>query len=144
MLLDTEDSEQVVKVEKKEEIAGESGTGIKESEQSEGTSEIKENEQEEEGDDKKKKKKKKKKGKEEEAPKTKKPARGVIKQMQEALEKAKLEQERLRQEEEAKIKALEEAENRRLEKVSYICLLQTVDFLENILFQLTVWIAILR
>ena len=55
--------------------------------------------------------------KEEEAPKTKKPGRGMIKQMQEALEKAKLEQERLRQEEEAKQRALEEAENKRLEKV---------------------------
>lgn len=65
--------------------------------------------------------------KEEEGPKTKKPAKAVIKQMQEALEKAKLEQERLRQEEEAKQKALEEAENKRLEKVS----LNIIQFSSN-------------
>ncbi|CAB3992362.1 eukaryotic translation initiation factor 5B [Paramuricea clavata] len=114
--VDTQESEKPQKVEKTEEESGEGTSGMKENEQEEGTSEVKENEQEEEGDDKKKKKKKKKKVKEEEAPKTKKPARGMIKQMQEALEKAKQEQERLRQEEEAKKKELEEAENLRLEK----------------------------
>ena len=47
----------------------------------------------------------------------KKPGKAAIKQMQEALEKLKLEEERLRQEEEAKQIAAEEAERQRLEKV---------------------------
>ena len=40
-----------------------------------------------------------------------------MKQMQEALEKAKAEEERLRAEEEAKLRAIEEAERKRQEKV---------------------------
>lgn len=40
--------------------------------------------------------------------------------MQQQLEQLKLEEERRRQEEEEKQRALEEAENRRLEKVTFI------------------------
>lgn len=68
--------------------------------------------------DKKKKKKKKKKGKEEEDKKKgKKPGKSAIKLMQESLEKARQEEERLRLEEEAKQLALDEAEQRREEKL---------------------------
>ena len=89
----------------------------------EGAGEEEEEEEEEGGDDSKKKKKKKKKKKtaaaveEEDKPKAKKPARGAIKQMQEALEQMRLEEEKKKREEEERIKAEEEAEERRLEKV---------------------------
>ena len=69
------------------------------------------------GESKDKKKKKKKKKGEKEEKKVKKPNKALVKQMQEQLEKLKLEEERRKKEEEEKIRALEEAENRRLEKV---------------------------
>lgn len=72
---------------------------------------------EEDGEEKDKKKKKKKKKGEKEEKKTKKPNKALVKQMQEQLEKLKLEEERRKQEEEEKQRALEEAENRRLEKL---------------------------
>ena len=51
-----------------------------------------------------------------------------MKQMQEQLEKLKAEEERRKQEEEEKQRALEEAENRRLEKVSCLLLLNQLIY----------------